>query len=134
VWFQHVLAQAKPGMKKRLIVVVCGVEMMNQLQQPCPVKSGELGFDIRPGGLRFRLPFGHMRLRCRALSEPQRDARLRNSNLGPASSASRQWPESRWIRVDGSHRERGTATLRPCQRIENSIIVGTGIPRRQATS
>jgi hypothetical protein len=46
-------------MKKRLIVFVRGVQIVNQVQQGRPVKRGELGFDIGPGGLRFRLLFRH---------------------------------------------------------------------------
>ena len=56
---QHVLAQAKAGMKKRLIVLVRGVEALNQSQQCCPIKICEFCFDIGPRGLRFRLTFGH---------------------------------------------------------------------------
>jgi hypothetical protein len=47
-------------MKERPVVLMRGVEMVNQVQQGCPVKSGQLGFDIGPHGVRFRLTFGHM--------------------------------------------------------------------------
>jgi len=49
--------------KERLIVLVRGVEMVQQAQQRRPVKGGELGFDIGPGQLRFRLTFCHKSLR-----------------------------------------------------------------------
>jgi hypothetical protein len=38
-------------------------EAEKQVQQGCSVKSGELGLDIGPRGLRSRLTFGHTRLR-----------------------------------------------------------------------
>ena len=63
VGLQHVLAQAKAGMQKRLVVFVRGVEVVNQVQQRCPIKDGELGFDIGPGRLRSRLTFRHRRIR-----------------------------------------------------------------------
>ena len=68
----------------------------------CLVKSGKLGFYFCPVGLRFRLMFGHMRLRCPApWRNPQRELPdSETGSLGLPSSASRQWP--RWsIRVDG---------------------------------
>src|SRR5579872_6225162 len=47
-------------MKKRLIVLVRGVEILNQSQQCCPIKIREFCFDICPRGLRFRLTFAHI--------------------------------------------------------------------------
>src|SRR5208283_6090454 len=74
IGFEHILAQAKASMKKSLVILVRGIEMVNQVQQGPPVKSGELGFDISPRGLRFRLTFCHTRLRY--------PARMRNSQRG----------------------------------------------------
>jgi len=64
VQLQHVLAQAKAGVKERLVVFVRGVEMVQQVPDRGPVKPDELGFDIGPARLRFRLTFRHRRLRC----------------------------------------------------------------------
>jgi len=37
-------------MKKQLIIFVCSVKMVYQIQQCCPVKIRKLGFDIGSGG------------------------------------------------------------------------------------
>ena len=42
IWLQHVLAQAKAGVKESLVVFVRDVEVVKQIQQRCPVKRGEL--------------------------------------------------------------------------------------------
>jgi hypothetical protein len=57
-------------MKKRLIVLVCSVEILNQTQQGCAVKIGELALDIRPRGLRFRLTSGHTRFDSTHAKQP----------------------------------------------------------------
>jgi transposase-like protein len=46
--FQDVLAQAKTGMKKRLIVLVRSVEILDQAQQSCAIKTRELCLNICP--------------------------------------------------------------------------------------
>jgi len=50
-------------MKKRLIILVRSVEVLDQAEQSCTVITGELGFDVYPGRLRFRLPFDHVPVR-----------------------------------------------------------------------
>jgi hypothetical protein len=39
---ESITSQAKPSMQKRLIILVCGVEFVNQVQQSGPVKIREL--------------------------------------------------------------------------------------------
>ena len=46
-------------MKKRLVVFVCGLEIMQQVLERGPVKRSQLAFDIHPDGLRFLLTFRH---------------------------------------------------------------------------
>ena len=53
VRFQDVLAQAQTGVKKHLIILVRSVEILDQAQQSCTIKRGELGLDIYPRRLRF---------------------------------------------------------------------------------
>jgi hypothetical protein len=46
-------------MKKRLIVFVRSVEILDQTKQAFPIKARDLCLDICPRGLRFRLTSGH---------------------------------------------------------------------------
>jgi len=61
--FQHVLAQAKASVKKRPVIRVRSVEILNQAQQSCAIKTRELGLNIGPLRLRFRLTFDHVAVR-----------------------------------------------------------------------
>ena len=61
VRFQDVLAQAQTGVKKHLIILVRSVEILDQAQQSCTIKRGELGLDIYPRRVRFRWTFDPMR-------------------------------------------------------------------------
>ena len=42
VWFQDILSQVKAGVKKRLIILVRRVEILDQAQQSCPIQTSEL--------------------------------------------------------------------------------------------
>ena len=59
---QHIFAQAKAGVKERLIAFVCGVEVVKQIHECGPVKHSELIFDIAPRGLQFQRTFGYLHL------------------------------------------------------------------------
>ena len=58
VWFQDVLAQAKTGVKKRLIILVPSVEILEQPHQSRTIKARDLCLNVRPSRLRFR-PTSH---------------------------------------------------------------------------
>ena len=42
VWFQDILPQLKAGVKKRLIISVRSVEILDQAQQSCPIETSKL--------------------------------------------------------------------------------------------
>jgi hypothetical protein len=51
VWFQDVLAQAKTGVKKRLIILVPSVEILEQAHQSRTIKARDLCLNVRPSRL-----------------------------------------------------------------------------------
>jgi hypothetical protein len=42
VWLLDILSQVKAGVKKRLIIFVRSVEILNQTQQSCPIENSKL--------------------------------------------------------------------------------------------
>jgi hypothetical protein len=42
VWFHDIFPQVKAGMKKRLIIFVRSVEILNQTEQSCPIENSKL--------------------------------------------------------------------------------------------